>query len=60
MNGLTSDLNRLYSVFEPHVIRNMPPQFFIILSKQGSIGVGEFKEVTLKHILNARVTCRDS
>jgi hypothetical protein len=46
MTGLTSDLDWLYSILEPHVIRNMPPQFFIILSKTGSIGVGEFKEIT--------------
>ncbi|MFH1327663.1 MAG: hypothetical protein ABIH76_02235 [Candidatus Bathyarchaeota archaeon] len=45
MTGLTSDLSWLYSVFEPHIIRNMPPQFFIILSKTGSIGIGEFKAI---------------
>jgi hypothetical protein len=45
MQGLTSDLDWLYSIFQPHMIRNMPPQFFVILSKQGSIGVGEFKEL---------------
>jgi hypothetical protein len=35
----------LYSIFEPHIIRNMPSQFFIILSRKGSVGMGEFKEI---------------
>jgi len=43
MTGLTSDLKWLYSVIEPHIIRNMPPKFFFILSKTGSVGIGEFK-----------------
>jgi hypothetical protein len=45
MTGLTSDLSWLYSIFEPHIIRNMPRQFFIILSRKGSVGIGEFKEI---------------
>jgi len=45
MTGLTSDLDWLYSIFEPHIIRNMPRQFFIILSKGGAVGIGEFKEI---------------
>ena len=45
MIGLTRDLDWLYSIFEPHIIRNMPRQYFIILSKGGSIGIGEFKEI---------------
>jgi len=45
MTGLTSDLTWLYSIFEPHIIRNMPRQFFIILSRKGSVGTGEFKEI---------------
>lgn len=45
MTGLTKDLNWLYSIFEPSMIRNMPKQFFIILSKEGSVGLGEFKEI---------------
>ena len=45
MTGLTSDLKWLYSLFEPHIIRNMPRQFFIILSRKGSVGIGEFKEI---------------
>jgi hypothetical protein len=46
MTGLTSDLNWLYSIFEPSMIRNMPKQFFIILSKEGAVGLGEFKEIS--------------
>jgi len=45
MTGLTSDLSWLYSIFEPHIIRNMPRQFFIVLSRKGSVGMGEFKEI---------------
>jgi hypothetical protein len=45
MTGLTSDLKWLYSLFEPSIIRNMPKQFFIILSRKGSVGIGEFKEI---------------
>lgn len=45
MFGLSRDLHFLYSFFEPHVVRNMPPQFFFILSRGGAVGVGEFKEV---------------
>ncbi len=45
MTGLTRDLWFLYSMFEPSMIRNMPKQFFIILSKEGSVGLGEFKEI---------------
>ena len=45
MTELTSDLTWLYSIFEPSMIRNTHPQFFIILSKEGSVGLGEFKEI---------------
>ena len=40
--GLSRDLNWLYSIFDPFIIRNMPPQNFIILSRGGAVGVGEF------------------
>lgn len=46
MTGLTKDLEWLYSIFEPSMIRNMPKHFFIILSKEGSVGLGEFKEIS--------------
>jgi len=43
--GLSRDLSWLYSIFKPHIIRNMPPQYFIIVSRKGSVGLGEFKEI---------------
>jgi hypothetical protein len=45
LTGLTSDLKWLYSIIEPPMIRNMPRQFFVILSRKGSVGIGEFKEI---------------
>lgn len=45
LHGLTRDLQWLYSIFEPHIIRNMPPQFFLIVSRKGSVGLGEFQEI---------------
>jgi len=45
LDGLSSDLSWLYSYFEPSSVRLMPPQFFFIVSRWGSVGVGEFKEV---------------
>jgi len=45
IDGLSKDLDWLYSIFHPHRIRNMPPQNFIILSRRGSIGLGEFAEI---------------
>jgi hypothetical protein len=46
LTGLTSDLKWLYSIIEPSMIRNMPRQFFVILSRKGSVGIGEFKEIS--------------
>ena len=46
MFGLTSDLNWLYSIFEPYIIRNMPAKYFLLISRRGAIGVGEFKELS--------------
>jgi hypothetical protein len=45
MTGLTKDLEWLYRIFAPSMIRNMPKQFFIILNKEGTVGIGEFKEI---------------
>lgn len=45
MFGLTSDLNWLYSIFEPYIIRNMPAKYFLVVSRRGAIGVGQFKEI---------------
>jgi hypothetical protein len=44
--GLSRNLQWLYSIFHPYVVRNMEPQFFLIVSRGGSIGLGEFKEVS--------------
>ena len=43
--GLSSDLHWLYSIFEPSLVRDMPPQFFLVVSRNGSVGVGEFGEI---------------
>jgi len=63
--GLPSDLSWLYSYFDPVKLQNLPPQYFIIVSKKGHIGVGFFpyhswhkreKENILKEVgLNVRV-----
>jgi hypothetical protein len=43
--GLGKDLHWLYSVFHPSIIQNMPPSNFVVLSKNGAIGIGEFPEI---------------
>lgn len=40
--GLPHDLSWLYSFFDPLKLQNLPPQYFIVLTRKGSIGVGEF------------------
>lgn len=42
VQGLASDLRWLYSFFDPKVFRNMSPQHFIIVSKTGALGLGQF------------------
>ena len=42
VQGLAADLQWLYSYFNPTTVRNMPPQYFIIISKTGALGLGEF------------------
>jgi len=42
VQGLARDLHWLYSYFNPSTVRNMPPQHFIIISKTGALGLGEF------------------
>jgi hypothetical protein len=42
VQGLASDLQWLCSYFNPSTVRNMPPQYFIIISKTGALGIGEF------------------
>ena len=43
--GLTHDLKWLYSIFDAYIVRSMPPQNYLVLTKQGGIGLGEFAEV---------------
>lgn len=43
--GLPDDLQWLYSFFSPHVVRRMPAGNFIIATRQGSLGLGEFPEL---------------
>ena len=42
VQGLASDLQWLYSYFNPSTVRNMPPQYFVMISKTGALGLGEF------------------
>jgi hypothetical protein len=42
VQGLARDLQWLYSYFNPATVRNMPPQYLIMISKTGSLGLGEF------------------
>ena len=39
---MAGDLQWLYSYFNPSTIRNMPPQYFVMISKTGALGLGEF------------------
>ncbi|MGD0027488.1 MAG: hypothetical protein ABSC91_00940 [Candidatus Bathyarchaeia archaeon] len=42
VQGLAKDLGWLYGYFDPGVIRNMPKQNFILISKTGALGLGQF------------------
>jgi len=42
LQGLTKDLTWLYSYVEPHLVRKLKPQQFILLSRTGGIGYGVF------------------
>ncbi|MEM2567382.1 MAG: hypothetical protein QXH20_02780 [Candidatus Bathyarchaeia archaeon] len=42
MQGLTKDLRWLYSYIDPYTFQEFPKKYFIILTKKGSIGFGEF------------------
>ncbi|NIQ07638.1 MAG: hypothetical protein GWO20_18545, partial [Candidatus Korarchaeota archaeon] len=42
VQGLTKDLQWLYSIFNPTTVRKMPPQYFIMVSRTGALGLGEF------------------
>ena len=39
---LAEDLQWLYSYFTPSTDRNMPPQYYVMISKTGALGLGEF------------------
>lgn len=43
--GLPDDLRWLYSYFEPYWLRNAPVSCFFIMSRAGSLGVGEFPKL---------------
>lgn len=43
--GFPDDLEWLYSFYEPSVVRNMAPQHFIIVSRGGALGLGEFPKI---------------
>lgn len=42
VQGLAKDLEWLYSFFDPATIRRMPKENFVIISKSGALGIGEF------------------
>lgn len=43
--GLTKDLKWLYSYVEPHLVRKLKPNQFLLLVSDGAIGYGIFPEV---------------
>jgi len=43
--GLSKDLKWLYRYFEPPLVRSMPRDTFLMLTKKGSLGVGVFPEI---------------
>lgn len=45
VQGLTRDLKFLYSFVNPHLVRKLKPDEFLILTRTGSIGYGIFPEV---------------
>lgn len=45
MAGLSNEMHWLYSLVEPMVLQNMPKRNFVILSKLGAVGLGEFEAV---------------
>jgi len=44
--GFPSDMQWLYGYFAPHIVRNMPPQYFCIVTRKGALGLGMFPEVS--------------
>lgn len=45
IEGLPKGLEFLYSFFKPQVMRNIPPEFFYIITRRGAVGAGEFSLV---------------
>jgi len=45
LHGLTRDLKWLYSLVDPHLVRKLRPNQFILLASDGSVGFGIFPEV---------------
>lgn len=43
--GLPRDLHWVYGEYEPNRLQNLPKKLFAIVSKNGSIGLGIFKEI---------------
>lgn len=39
--GLPDDKTFLYGYFNPSVVRNMPPQYFLMVTTQGALGLGK-------------------
>lgn len=44
--GFPSDMQWLYGYFAPHKMRNMPPQYFCVVTRKGALGLGVFPEVS--------------
>jgi len=40
--GLAADLKWLYNYFDPTVVRKMPQPYFLIVTRSGALGLGEF------------------
>lgn len=40
--GLAQDLKWLYMFFNPSVVRHMPPENFLIITRNGALGLGSF------------------
>jgi len=45
LHGLAKDLRWLYSLVEPHLVRKLRPNQFLLLASDGSVGYGVFPEV---------------
>jgi len=42
LHGLAGDIKWLYNYFNPATVRNMPPQYFFMITKTGALGLGQF------------------